>query len=323
MQMSRSAGFSLLEMLVAIGLAAMLLGLTSQVVQQVGASRTEQQARNRLAADATFAMRRMVTAVQRSGGLVLPLADNPATNWREHVREQSVPPAAPEGSSVAASAVLAVLQHAGADLDGNGVPDIDNDADGRLNEDPDDNANEDGLPGIGGIDDDGDGLVDEGLVDFPDDDDEDGTADEDTHDGRDDDSDGTTDEDVDKDLNGDNASGIAGVDDDGDGQVDEAHQQDDDEDGVKNEDWFEVVVFHLQNGQLLERIPVPWDENLDFAVNGGDYIEAPLLENVTYLRIERVAASGDAQLVAITLRVTDADGRELTLSQSARVGGLL
>lgn len=56
------------------------------------------------------------------------------------------------------------------------LPPIDNDGDGRLNEDPLGDANGDGCPGVCGVDDDGDTLTDEGN---PSDDDEDGLVDED------------------------------------------------------------------------------------------------------------------------------------------------
>ncbi len=53
---------------------------------------------------------------------------------------------------------------------------LDNDGDGRIDEDPPADANGDGQPGVAGVDDDGDGLVDEGSAA---DDDEDGRVDED------------------------------------------------------------------------------------------------------------------------------------------------
>jgi uncharacterized repeat protein (TIGR01451 family) len=63
----------------------------------------------------------------------------------------------------------------GFDLDGDRVP-FDDDHDGRINEDPPGDANGDGAPGILGVDDDGDGFIDEGSVNN---DDEDGWIDED------------------------------------------------------------------------------------------------------------------------------------------------
>ncbi len=62
------------------------------------------------------------------------------------------------------------------DLDEDLMDAIDTDGDGTIDEDPPGNMNGDGAPGIAGVDDDGDGLTDEGGAA---DDDEDGTNNED------------------------------------------------------------------------------------------------------------------------------------------------
>ena len=137
----------------------------------------------------------------------------------------------------------------------------DDDEDGLIDEDlPNDICN-DFAPGIYLIDDDGDGLVDEDSF-FEWNDDETLTAyNEDPIDGIDNDGDNNIDEDPGEDNNADGCSGICGVDDDVDGSVDEANVDDDDEDGQQNEDWYNVVVFYLDNGVLKERMSVPWDES--------------------------------------------------------------
>ena len=124
----------------------------------------------------------------------------------------------------------------------------------RIDEDHHRNTNLDGLAGIGGIDDDGDGSIDEGD-EF--DDDEDGSIDEDHLDGIDNDGDGNIDEDSGADINTDNQDGIKGIDDDGDGQVDEHVIADDDEDGSQNEDNLNYVIYSYDNATntLTESIP--------------------------------------------------------------------
>jgi prepilin-type N-terminal cleavage/methylation domain-containing protein len=118
----------------------------------------------------------------------------------------------------------------------------------RIDEDTGAEMSRDDEPGIIGVDDDGDGLVDEHVFEHGDDD-EDGVAEEDPTNGYDDDGDGNIDEDALHDSNDDNASGIAGMDDDGDGQVDNGDTEaDDDEDGLKNEDSLDPVVYTFESG---------------------------------------------------------------------------
>lgn len=115
----------------------------------------------------------------------------------------------------------------------------------RIDEDTHQDMASDGGPGISGLDDDGDGSVDEGVSN---DDDEDGVADEDPLDGIDNDGDGLIDEDVAVDMNSDGNDGIAGMDDDGDGSVDEGAFGDDDEDQAQNEDPLNPVVYSVPGG---------------------------------------------------------------------------
>jgi len=98
----------------------------------------------------------------------------------------------------------------------------------HINEDPPGDANGDGAPGIRGVDDDGDGQIDEGGSSNSSDDDED--ADDHMRSGVDEDGPG--------DANRDNAPGIRGRDDDGDGKIDEDNSiwADNDGDGRINED---------------------------------------------------------------------------------------
>ena len=66
---------------------------------------------------------------------------------------------------------------------------------------------------------------------------------------------------------------------------------------------------------------MPWDENGDSTVNGRDFVESVLADNVTLLRFERVAATGgQVQLVDITLTLANPDGEAINLNARVRLG---
>ena len=125
----------------------------------------------------------------------------------------------------------------------------------RIDEDFAFDMDEDGYHGIGGIDDDGDGFIDEGFGNS--DDDEGSFADEDPLDGIDNDGDGNIDEDLSADSNADGAPGIAGIDDDGDGQIDEGEVWDDDEDGTVAETGLFPVLYQFDSGTNTLRESIP------------------------------------------------------------------
>jgi len=311
---NREAGFTIIELLIALSIAALLLSAMSGLINGVFETRDDTAVRSTATREARFAMQRMVTAVLGTERLILPLADNPNTNWREHVREETVPATLPEGDSTLATAVLAVTLDPTLDIDADGYADGDNDKDGRVDEDPVDDTNNDLAPGIVGIDDDGDGSVDEGPM--INDDDEDSSVDEDPVNGQDDDGDGSVDEDLPHDIEFDGQSGIADFDDDGDGLIDEGHHHDDDEDGIRDEDWLDVVAFFLNGSTLMERRP-----NLD-PIDGTDYTEYAIADNVTLFRVERIPDAGKrAVLVDITLEITLPDLGPVSLNTRLRVGG--
>lgn len=322
--MRRNAGFTLIELLVALALASAILLGTSGLVKNVIGTVDIVDERNQLQQDARFAMQRMTMAVDGTQKLILPMPDKSFTDWRENVREETVPASPPEGSSIKATAVLVVTLGATVDLDADGIADADNDGDGRIDEDlPHDIAN-DFDPGIHLIDDGGDGLVDEGFYADWDDDESFNQVDEDPVNGVDDDADGVTDEDPGADMNADGAPGFAGVDDDGDGQIDEGSADDDDEDGTVDEDWLDAVVFFLQGDNLVERHPVPWDETANGSISGRDFVESVIAENVTRFRVERpVPNSPGHQLVNLTLELTGPGGSVVSLTNRIRVGGAL
>lgn len=320
---TRQSAFTLIELLIAIVLASLLLAATSGIVNNALGTDAIVDERNTLMRDARFAMQRMARAVAETRYLMLPMPDKPDTDWRENVREETVPASPPEGSSIKATAVLAVTLSETSDLDGDGFPDADNDRDGRIDEDVPSDKNFDYGDGIYLIDDGGDGFVDESFSDA-DDDERFNSSDEDPINGLDDDADGVIDEDPGADMNGDGAPGVVGVDDDNDGQIDEGSSSDDDEDGASDEDWLDAVVFYLQGDLLVERHPVPWDETGNGFVSGRDFVESVIAESVTAFRVERlVASSPDAQLVDLTLELTGPNGEVVSLNARVRAGGAL
>ncbi len=322
-----AAGFTYVELVAALAIASVILLGLSGVLGQALQSQDAVGDNNRLTRDARVALARMVATVGRSRRLLLPLADNPASDWPEHVREQTVPPTAPIGASTLATAVLAVTLPADVDLDFDGVADADDDGDGLIDEDLPNDNHHDFAPGIVGIDDDGDGTVDDGGGWAEDD--EDGATNEDPVDGIDNDGDGSVDEDPASDNNGDGCPGICGVDDDGDGQIDEGAFDDDDEDGASFDDPYDPVVFHLKGSQLIERLPVPWDTDgislPDGPVDGRDFIESVIADDVTHFRVERLAPTADGvQVVELTLAMTSPKtGVTVSLRTRVRVGGAL
>jgi hypothetical protein len=216
---------------------------------------------------------------------------------------------------------------ASVDLDANGIPDADNDGDGQFDEDLDADNNFDAAPGIYLIDDNGDGTTDDSTAGDPNsDNDEDDQVGEDLLNGLDDDGDGSIDEDIDADMNGDGEDGVIGVDDNGDGGIDNGqNENDDDERDHANEDWYDSLVFYLDNGVLVERMPVPWDTNSDSEVTGSDFVASVIAEQVTRFRVERVPQSDVRwQLVDLTLELTSPyTGEVISLRTQVRLGGAL
>jgi prepilin-type N-terminal cleavage/methylation domain-containing protein len=320
--LDRQRGFTLLELLISLVIGSILLlalnGLVGQGLQTYEAVNGE----NELNRQARFAMEQMVLAVSRSPQLLLPLVDNPATNWPENIREETPPSTPPVGDSTRASAVLAVTLDRSLDLDRDGIPDADQDSDARFDEDPGSDRTNDQAPGIYLIDDDGDGQVDEGG-DSGDDDEDGGVAGEDPLNGLDDDGDANIDEDPGNDSNLDGCPGLCGVDEDGDGLIDETLAADDDEDGASDEDWLDPVVFYLDNGTLMQRTPVPWDASGSGGLTGRDFITQAIAENVSRFRVERLPQAGDrAVQVVLVLELTDPRiGDSVSLETRVRVGG--
>lgn len=310
------SGITLVELVVALLIGAVLIAGLGSIVGTAVSNREVTHERKQLVEQSQFAMQRITMAVRYSTVLLLPLSDNPSTDWPESERVQTVPASTPVGSSTLATAVLAVALPEYSDLDSNGIPDADDDRDGYIDEDQPANRYNDAAPGIVGIDDDGDGSIDEGNNN---DDDEDGAVDEDHIDNSDNDSDGSRDEDVGTDNNNDGCPGLCGVDDNSDGLIDSGSLANNDEMGANGDDWTNPVVFYLSNGNLIERTPVPWDVN-GGGVTGADYVETVIAENLTQLRFERINTIDQQPLIDVSLQLTAANGDSVNLNTRLRIG---
>lgn len=319
----RSQGITLIELLVSLALTGIIIAGLAGVMSQTIATSDSVSQKNELTTEARFAMDRIHKAITHSSRLLLPLQDQSSSDWFEHIREQTVPATTPIDSSTLYTAILAVALPYYVDLDGNGISDADDDADGRIDEDLPADNHADGASGIYMLDDNGDGSIDEFANE--DDDESNSEADEDILDGVDNDNDNSIDEDPGSDVNGDGCPGICRVDDDGDGQVDEGNQSDDDEDGRIDEDPYNPLVFFLEGSELRERIPVPWDTDGSGGIDGRDFLVTTIAENVTYFRVERVPLTGGGvQLVHINIELTSPVNQEaVSLHTAVRVGAAL
>ena len=314
-----------IELLMVAVLSGMIILGLSGIVGQALQSGASTQVQNQLQRDADFAMQRMVQSLSHTRLLLLPFTDNVDSEWREYVREETVPASTPESGSVKATAVLAMTLPAYSDLNGDSIPDADNDADGLIDEDLPDDASNDRAPGIRNIDDSGSGFVDFWLTGDENDDEYIDGSNEDPINGIDDDQDGLVDEDPPADMNNDNCPGVCGVDEDQDGLIDEGSDEDDDEDGTSNEDWYDPLVFYLDNGSLIERTPVPWDESGDGSITGRDYIKTVIAEHVRRFRVERIKQGLDTALrVDLWLVLYDPETeQEVSLRTQVLLGGIL
>lgn len=304
--LSRGDGFSYVEALATIIMVGLLMLGLLRILGGTLEAHDLARADHAAFEETRYALERMVRATSRSERLLVPMTENTATGHKESIRDPGV---------------LAMTLNKERDLDTNGIPDADDDADGRFDEDVGKDMTWDNAPGIVGIDDDGDGATDEGGGD---DDDESGADDEETLDGIDNDGDGAIDEDLGGDMNGDGRSGIADFDDDGDSLIDEGIPPDDDEDGSTNEDFLNAVVFYQSGSEVIERIPVPWDESGGGLVSGLDFVEQVLVEDVIQFYVERVPApNGGSPLVAIQITINDGSGQAQTVRTTVKLGSAL
>ncbi|MEM7411297.1 MAG: prepilin-type N-terminal cleavage/methylation domain-containing protein [Myxococcota bacterium] len=293
-------GFTLVELLAAVAIAAVLVGGLIGVVQTTLAASEDTRVRNDLAAQAEFAMDRIARAIRGSQVLLVPLDEDPSTGNSESIIEPGL---------------LAVSLDPSLDLDQDGIADADNDGDGLVDEDLPGDSTNDARPGVRGIDDDNSGITDVSFAGSRDDDETGFVRDEDPINGLDDDGDGSIDEDPPADMNGDGAPGVAGVDDDGDGSVDEGDVADDDEDGTSDEDWYDVVAYFVSGQDLIERHP-----DLD-PTDGTDYTERTIASPVVRFRVERLPRDGLRATVVDVLLELGSDPTTVTVQRRVRVAG--
>jgi prepilin-type N-terminal cleavage/methylation domain-containing protein len=222
--LQKNSGLTLLELLIALSMVAIMGGVSARVLAVAIESWNYSRHQGEAVQNACWALDHIVQRVRSSNRLLLPFRGTAGSTYHE----------------LAFSAM------------------VDTDGDGLIDEDPGADMTGDGVSGILGIDDDRNGTVDEGQVN---DDDEDGywsmawiRVDEDPVDGHGDDGDILIDEDPGGDMNGDGRPGVAGKDDDGDGLIDEGDVNNDDEDDRVDEDPVEYWLYYLDSqGRLLER----------------------------------------------------------------------
>jgi prepilin-type N-terminal cleavage/methylation domain-containing protein len=200
-------GLTLTELLISIAIISLIAGVSAQMVGGAFDSWEHGRGKDDLRNEARLAMERMVSSIRATTWVRLPLMISDPTD-----------PAYP-ASSYFPRNILAV----------SGM--IDNDSDGVADEDPYKDMDDSTKSGLKGIDDNNDGIIDNGNT--TEDDDEDGLKNEDI---------------------------IDGIDNDGDGRVDEdphnafyGSADDDDGDGSVNEDVFDPLIYYLQGTDLRER----------------------------------------------------------------------
>ncbi len=184
----------------------------------------------------------------------------------------------------------------------------------RIDEDTGDSYSGSG-PGIVGVDEDGDGTVDEGNWK---DEDEDGLFNEEWLNGTDNDRDGNIDEGIRSNSMKNNVQGILDFDDDGDGQVDEGGgslKDDDDEDGVENEEEILFVVYVYN----------PFTDTLTEIHSDSDTgINSPAPQVVLSTQVTNFQAIYESPaLIQITLELTGEDGKVVTFAEHVYIRNVL
>ena len=307
------AGFTLIELLISMMIGASILVALLSIVSESLHTDYITQRKLSLVRQADFAMQRLNNAASKTRYLMLPLIDNPDTSWDESTRD-----------------VLAVTLDPTLDRDGDGWADANNDKDfqdinqngvrdigewERIDEDSHSDMSNDGVSGIIGIDDDGDGSIDEGHKD---DDDEDGTKNEEKNGNQDLDNDASIGEDKHQQMVRVEVPGLEGIDDDGDGAIDEGDKNDDDEDGEKNEDWLDPVVFYLNGTDLIERMPT------SNPADGSDFTETIIASQVSLFQVSRLPLEGGrVTRIAIELTITTDNEAPFSLNATIAVGSSL
>jgi prepilin-type N-terminal cleavage/methylation domain-containing protein len=255
-------GLTLVELLISITIISLIAGVSTQMIGGALDSWQHNKGKETLLNTARLAMERMVSGVRNTTWVLLPLKISDPTD-----------PGYPTSSYYPRD----ILAFSGM---------IDNDGDGLVDEDPYNDIHWNNKSGIKGIDDNNDGLVDNGFA------------------GADDDEDGIKNEDP-----------IDGIDNDGDGRVDEdpgnafySSADNDDGDGPWNEDMFDPVVYYLNETDLRER-----HDEYNFTIS-----DDVLAENVTDLTVLRRYVNGNT-MIDIYLKLDNgSESVELSTTTIAR-----
>jgi prepilin-type N-terminal cleavage/methylation domain-containing protein len=286
MRASGEKGLTLVEVVMAVAIMGMIAAGTTALISSYLDANAYATAKSQLYREGLMAMEHMIDGVKRCTFLAIPNAHNPTRD---------------------------ILAYSGT---------INEDKDyyfgdalfPRIDEDTKADSNEDGMHGIVGIDDDGDGDIDEWHASWQGgDDDEDAFWDwevnEDPVDGIDNDGDGNIDEDVPADMNNDTKPGISGMDDDGDTLVDEnaaaqegiGDAKDDDEDGLIDEDNFNetIYTFDSATNTLLASCPYTGESSV-------------LSTHVTFFE----AYYGAPERIRISLTLTGDDGETISFVEA-------
>ncbi|UCH81609.1 MAG: prepilin-type N-terminal cleavage/methylation domain-containing protein [Nitrospiraceae bacterium] len=235
--MKSERGLTLVELLISITIISLIAGVSAQMVGGAFDSWEHQRGKGYLLNAGRLAMDRMVSGIRTTTWVLLPLMISDPTD-----------PGYP-ASSYYPRNILAFSYM------------IDNDGDGLADEDPYYDIVWNNKSGLKGIDDNNDGLIDNGFA------------------GADDDEDGVKNEDP-----------IDGVDNDGDGRIDEdpgsqfyTSVDDDDGDGPWDEDVFDPVIYYLNGTDLRER-----RDEYNFTIS--DFV---LASNVTEFIVLRRRVNGN------------------------------
>ena len=84
-------------------------------------------------------------------------------------------------------------------------------------------------------------------------------------------------------------------------------------------------MYYLDDNRLVERMPVPWNEDgisaPDGPVDGRDYDTSTIAENVTRFRVERLPGALDGSpVVRLELELTSASGATVSYEADVRIG---
>ncbi len=271
MKATNEKGLTLLELLISIAILAIVIGAATLFTATSINTQRQGTARSKLYLEGLLAMERMADGVRRCTYFLIPNAHRPTRD------------------------ILAFSGRVNEDNDFY----FNDPLFPRIDEDPDYDMNLDNQPGIGGLDDNGNGLVDDGGD--KEDDDEDLSKNEDWLDGVDNDGDGNIDEDFNRDTNGDNQPGIAGIDDNGNGLVDDGgDKEDDDEDLSKNEDPLNASIYIFDSGSKTLRESFP---------HTGETTD--LSQHVTFFQVTYEAP----ERILVELTLAGDDGENVAFSE--------